>query len=288
MNYNISGETFSNPLLKELLQVLSLYFGDRRLPFYVIGATARDIIMRQLLNQESKRHTKDLDIAIAISDWNMFEEISEDIALMDHFEKSRHQKQRFLFYGIYELDIIPFGKIAKDDDHIYWPPDEEIAMSVKGFDAALKNFISIRVDEQFEIKVTSLTGLFLLKLNAWCDRSLSTSKDAEDLCYLIENYYDAYEERYAERNHHQEIYDMADFDTFVAGATWLGYDIAAVLTKEQAEYYNSVLISELQKEEDSRLIEQMMKQSRIISYEVIYRALSVLSSILGNFCHLTK
>lgn len=81
---------------------------------------------------------------------------------------------------------------------------------------------------------------------------------------------------------------MADFDTFVAGATWLGYDIAAVLTKEQAEYYNSVLISELQKEEDSRLIEQMMKQSRIISYEVIYRALSVLSSILGNFCHLTK
>lgn len=288
MNYYISGETFSNPLLKELLQTLSLYFENKGLPFYVIGATARDIIMRQLLNQESKRHTKDLDIAIAISDWNLFEEISEDIALMDHFEKSRHQKQRFLFYGIYELDIIPFGKIARKDDHIYWPPDEAIAMSVKGFDAALKNVITIRVDDEFDIRVTSLSGLFLLKLNAWNDRSLSTSKDAEDLCYLIENYYDAFEERNTERDYHQEIYDMADFDTFVAGATWLGYDIAAVLTKEQAEYYNSVLITELLKEEDSRLLEQMMKQSHIITYKVLYRALSVISSILQQRSYMTN
>ncbi|WP_087880493.1 hypothetical protein [Parabacteroides sp. Marseille-P3160] len=134
-------------------------------------------------------------------------------------------------------------------------------MSVKGFNEVLKNFITIRIDNEFDIRITSLSGLFLLKLNAWIDRNVSTSKDAEDLCYILENYYNVFEERNIEKNYHQEVYEMDDFDTFVVGATWLGYDIAAILTQGQKEYYSSNLISELQKNEESRLIEQMLKQA---------------------------
>lgn len=280
MNYSISSEKFSNPLLKDLLQALSSFFASKNVSFYVIGATARDIIMRQLLDQESARHTQDLDIAIAISEWDKFEEISLEIAQLKDFEKSIHQKQRFHFCKDYELDLVPFGAIAKDDGNIYWPPEEEFRMSVKGFDEALKDFMIIKIDDEFEIRVASLSGLFLLKLNAWIDRNISTSKDAEDLCYIIENYYAVFEECNIARGYHQEIYEMENFDVFVAGAIWLGYDIVALLTHEQAVCYNSMLISELQKEEESRLIEQMMKQSISVSYEMVHSALSEISSIL--------
>lgn len=86
MNYNISSDEFDNLLIKELLEKLSRYFEKEKLSFYVIGATARDIIMQKLLQQRSARHTQDLDIAIAIADWQKFEEISNGIAQMDGFE----------------------------------------------------------------------------------------------------------------------------------------------------------------------------------------------------------
>lgn len=92
MNYNISSDEFDNLLIKELLEKLSRYFEKEKLPFYVIGATARDIIMQKLLQQRSARHTQDLDIAIAISDWQKFEEISNGITQIDGFEKSLSQK----------------------------------------------------------------------------------------------------------------------------------------------------------------------------------------------------
>ena len=117
---------------------------------------------------------------------------------------------------VYEIDIIPFGEVAKEDKCIYWPPEEEFKMSVQGFDEALKDFMIVRVDGEFDIRVVSLPGLFLLKLNAWIERNLETSKDGEDLWYIIENYFDACQEHYIEINYHQEVYDMDDFDLSVA------------------------------------------------------------------------
>ena len=282
MNYNISSLKFSNKLLKGLLQELSKYFANKGISFYVLGATARDIIIRQLLDQESSRRTRDLDIAIAIPDWDKYDEISTEIAGLEHFKKSNNQKQRFYYYEEYELDIVPFGEVAKGNEHIYWPPEEEIAMSVQGFDEALKDFMTIRVDDEFDIRIASLSGLFLLKLNAWIDRHGETSKDAEDLYYIIDKYYDVFEERNQERNYHQEVYDMVDFDIFVVGAIWLGYDIEGILSKEQIKFYNSIITSELSCKEDSILLNQMLKQNGLASYRVLYKALTELSSVLDH------
>ena len=142
--------------------------------FYVIGATARDIIIRQLIGTTSGRRTKDLDIAIAIPDWSVFDEI-KDVLVADGFKKSADMRQRF-YYGEYELDIVPYG-VAKDDDNIYWPPEEEIAMSVKRLlTRCCRKPITVNIDDEFNIKIASLHGLFLLKFNAWSDRNIKTDK----------------------------------------------------------------------------------------------------------------
>lgn len=263
MDLTISSEKIGNPLLVELLRKLTDSFSKMDKEFYVIGATARDIVMQQLLDTESKRRTRDLDIAIAIPDWDTFEQVKQSL-IVDGFEKSRDMQQR-LYYGEYELDIVPYGVVAKDDDNIYWPPDEVVAMSVKGFDEVLSEAITVSIDDDFKIKIASLHGLFLLKFNAWLDRNAKTSKDAEDMSFIFSNYFLAN----LERKIHQEVYDWENFDDYIVGGYWLAYDIVALLNKEQLCYYKNVIEGELAKEEESRLLNHMLENSYGLKYETV-------------------
>ena len=263
MDLTISSENIGNPLLVELLRKLTDSFNKMDREFYVIGATARDIIMQQLLDTESRRRTRDLDIAIAIPDWNTFEQVKQNL-IADGFEKSRDMQQRF-YYGEYELDIVPDGVIAKEDDNIYWPPEEVIAMSVKGFDEVLSEAITVSIDDEFKIKIASLHGLFLLKFNAWLDRNAKTSKDAEDMSFILSNYFMAN----LDREIHQEVYDWENFDEYIVGGYWLAHDLVALLDTRQLCYYKEVIEGELVKEEESRLINQMIENSYGLKYETV-------------------
>jgi len=95
MSCNISSESLNNPLLKELLIKLTDYFQSIGSDFYVIGATARDIIHSGIHNQTPARRTVDLDIAIAIKDWDKFKKISEELCEIEGFTKDNKQTQRF-------------------------------------------------------------------------------------------------------------------------------------------------------------------------------------------------
>ena len=263
MDLTISSEKIGNPLLVELLRKLTDSFSKMDKEFYVIGATARDIVIQQLLDTESKRRTRDLDIAIAIPDWETFKQVKQSL-IADGFEKSSDMQQRF-YYGEYELDIVPYGVVAKEDDKIYWPPEEEIAMSVKGFDEVLSEAITVSIDDDFKVKIASLHGLFLLKFNAWLDRNTKTSKDAEDMSFIFSNYFLAN----LEREIHKEVYDWENFDYYIVGGYWLAYDIVALLNKEQLCYYKEIIEGELAKEEESRLINQMIENSYGLKYETV-------------------
>ncbi len=245
MNLKISSEKIGNPLLVDLLKKLTVCFNGIGQSFFVIGATARDIILQQLADTSSRRKTRDLDVAIAISEWADFGRIT-GILIENGFKKDTHMHQRF-YYGDYELDIVPYGIVAKDDDCIYWPPEEVIAMSVKGFDEILKDSITVSVDDEFDIKIASLHGLFLLKFNAWQDRHFETSKDAEDMSFILSNYFIAN----VNRNFHPEVYDWIRFDEYIIGGYWLAHDLLSLLTKEQVAYYRECIIAELEQEEGS-------------------------------------
>lgn len=263
MDLTISSEKIGNPLLLELLRKLTDSFNKMGREFYVIGATARDIVMQQLLDTESRRRTRDLDIAIAIPDWDTFEQVKQKL-IADGFEKSMDMQQRF-FYGDYELDIVPYGVVAKEDDNIYWPPEEVVAMSVKGFDEVLSEAITVSIDDEFKVKIASLHGLFLLKLNAWLDRNTKTSKDAEDMSFILSNYFMAN----LDREMHQEVYDWENFDEYIVGGYWLAHDLVALLDVNQLNYYKEVIKGELAKEEESRLVNQMIESSYGLKYEIV-------------------
>ena len=276
MDLTISSEKIGNPLLIELLRKLTDSFGRMDREFYVIGATARDIIVQQLLDTASTRRTKDLDIAIAIPDWDAFEQIKERL-VADGFKKSNDMYQRF-YYGAYEVDIVPYGVVAKEDDNIYWPPEEVVAMSVKGFDEVLSEAITVSIDDEFKVKIASLHGLFLLKLNAWLDRNAKTSKDAEDMSFILSNYFMAN----LDREIHQEVYDWEIFDEYIVGGYWLAHDLVTLLNVNQLNYYKEVIEGELAKQEESRLINQMIENSYSLKYETVRETWQVIADVFSK------
>ena len=278
MDLTISSEKIGNPLLIELLRKLTDSFGRMDREFYVIGATARDIIVQQLLDTASTRRTKDLVIAIAIPDWDAFEQIKERL-VADGFKKSNDMYQRF-YYGAYEVDIVPYGVVAKEDDNIYWPPEEVVAMSVKGFDEVLSEAITVSIDDEFKVKIASLHGLFLLKLNAWLDRNAKTSKDAEDMSFILSNYFMAN----LDREIHQEVYDWENFDEYIVGGYWLAHDLVTLLNVNQLNYYKEVIEGELAKQEESRLINQMIENSYSLKYETVRATWQIIADVFSKTC----
>lgn len=273
MSYNISSDNFQHPLLKPILEKLNAYFSEEEIHFYVIGATARDIIM-QIHNERSGRATRDLDIAIAISNWDEYQKIENGIINIEGFKKDPKQKQRFLYLNDFQLDIVPFGEVMKEDDKIFWPPEEEIAMSVLGFSEVNKNTQPILIDGEIEIQVATLAGIFILKTVAWMDRNSRGNKDADDMAFIINNYHNINEERAI--NDHYDLYEVNEFDVYIAGSRLLGRDIAKLLSGYDStkKKVTKIIISEVEKGEESRLINQILETHKSIKYDTIYECLN--------------
>lgn len=282
MSYNISSEQFSNPVLKELLNTLTDFFKSAGTEFYVIGAAARDIIMSGIHAQQAGRGTLDLDIAIAIPDWDKYDQISEKLCNEPAFSKVRNQQQRFLYKEVYMLDIVPFGEIAKADKYIYWPPDESIAMPVHGFIEAAKEALEVTIDNELKIRVLSLPGIIILKLIAWSDRHLTHHRDAEDIAYIIDNYLSINDERAA--RHHYDIYEPTPFSKFVAGVTLMARDIKSLIGEEQfvSEKLLNILMSETDKTLESPLINQILETHPSLNYEEVFDALLAMINELNQ------
>jgi predicted nucleotidyltransferase len=274
MSYKITRGEMSHPLLKPILKQLNDFFSAKGVQFFVIGATARDIVM-EVHNFQSGRLTHDLDIAIAINDWSQYAEVEKGLLELPDFTKDQ-QKQRFLYKETFQLDIVPFGAIMKETDKIFWPPDEQVAMSVLGFNEVTTTLITVTIDEDIEIKIASLAGIFILKVVAWKDRHLRGNKDADDMGFILANYLNIYESVALEK--YDEIYEVDDFSTLTAGAKLLGDDLSEILTinTKTKNGIAQILKDQLMKAEESLLINQMLETNRVFKYDEITETLNIL------------
>lgn len=77
MEYKIDKAKFANDPLYETLAALQKSLEQLNLQLYIVGACARDIAMIVLNVPASARRTIDIDIAIALDNWEMFDKVSE-------------------------------------------------------------------------------------------------------------------------------------------------------------------------------------------------------------------
>ena len=222
--------------------------------YFVIGATARDILAK-MLKCVPKRKTADLDITLAISTWDDFDLVMG--ALVKYgFRKDRTVKQR-LYYGHGEteftLDVVPFGGIAVPENIFSWPGEPDTRLSVVGFESALKHTYDIDMDGQFTFVIPTAPALFMLKLVAWSDRSKRLIyKDAVDMDFLVRSYY-------LENSTREECVPIfekfPDADVYSWGAAMITTDLLKVASQEDLKALKSILDNELATEEQSKLLQ---------------------------------
>lgn len=200
------------------------------LSFFIVGATARDIIFEHQFDIKPSRATIDIDIGVIVSGWDQFDLLKDELLSLREFSPSK-QKQRLLYEDNFPLDIIPFGTIATEDGSISWPPDHENRMSIVGFLECYQHAISVKLSSSPElvVKVVSLAGLALLKLISWDDNPARRNKDAPDLFLIIRHYLDAGN---LDRlfNEGIDIVEEDEYDYDLASARLLGRDIGIIST----------------------------------------------------------
>lgn len=253
---------------------LTEYFKGSGIAFFVIGATARDIIM-ELHDEQSGRLTYDLDIAITINDWSQWNKVETEIVSLANFKKDTTQQQRFIYKDKFNLDIVPFGEIMKQGNKIFWPPDENFAMSVLGFDAVEDASLKINVDEEIEINIASLCGIFILKVFAWKDRHHKGNKDADDIGFILANYLEIHREASLE---YYDIVYPENHTMLTGGGSMLGIHTAELLSNytDVKIAVVAILRSELDKNEESMLINQILETNRMMNFDEIYKSVKII------------
>lgn len=287
MEYKIDKTKFANDPLYETLAALRKSMEELNLQLYVVGACARDIAMKVLGVPASARRTIDIDVAIALDNWNMFGKVSE-LLQQNHFKKDPYAKQKFYYKGEdgsndYEVDVVPFGPLA-NNEVIGWPPEGNPEMSVRCFEDVMKDADTIVVDDKVRFCIASLSGQFLIKLDAWIDRHLKTDKDARDMFYIIDNFYwtsivDKFPPPEQVTNS-----DDPSFDDFVAGAQWIAAELKSLLSEEHCTYYVDFITNELSLEEKSKLVQHLVissNNSNVRNYSNIRLALQNIVNILS-------
>ena len=285
MEYKITKEELGNDWLYSTLIALDKCMAKHALPLYVVGARARDVAMKLMKGDEPKRRTEDLDVAIAIENWQTFDDICK--TLQDNHFKRHGNTQKFFYKGEngdldFEVDIVPFGGVAVDEK-IGWPPEGNPVMSVKCFQDVMKEAATVTVEDKVTVRMAPLCGQFLIKLDTWNDRHASTDKDAEDMLFILKNYLDI-----------QMIYlditppDVVTFedektDNIILGTQWLAYDISKLLSTEHLQFYVDLIAEELKKEEKSELVYHFMKYYGNIDEEDISRFYDICRSIWSEF-----
>lgn len=126
---NVSGKL--NPIEVEIFDSIYRATSQLGIPFLVIGASARDLILHHVHGIEVTRATGDIDFAIQVAAWSEFQELKNRLLDMNFTES--HQKRRLVSpFGI-PVDIVPFGAIEDERAMIRWPPENVVEMHVLGF-----------------------------------------------------------------------------------------------------------------------------------------------------------
>ena len=183
-------EKIENPVV-DALQILKKVADSLGVNFFVVGASARDFILRHQYGIEPRRKTGDMDLGGEVASWEQFKTLFDSLISTGRF--SRTPERRRSRCGTVLIDILPFGPITDEDKKISWPPEHEIIMSMAGFEEAYEHSITIRVssDPDLDIKLATLPGLAIMKLISWREKYPDRKRDAEDLLLIMNTYEEA-------------------------------------------------------------------------------------------------
>lgn len=144
----------------------------------VVGAWCRDIWHHALGHRFRTAATQDLDLALAVDSWSVFD------AIATAYPSVGDSGIRFLVAGM-RIDVLPFGEV-EDPVGITEPPTRAEGMSVWAFTEVFARSTRLDLGEVGTIRIPTVPGYAATKLAAWLDRSeWNETKDASDIALAL-------------------------------------------------------------------------------------------------------
>jgi predicted nucleotidyltransferase len=244
-----------NPAFEPVLNIVIDVTTQLDIPYFIAGATARDLLLFHVFGRDPGRKTHDIDTAILVSDWGNFSDVKGALLGLGLSETKLPHRLMHEVSGL-PIDIIPFGAIADCSDEIQWPPEHAVTMSVTGFQEAFDHAVLVDIGQGKRVKVTSLAGLVLLKLMAWQERRLETNKDITDFLTILKEYPNVEFDR---------LYDdfipaeKLNYDIERQGAFLLGHDLNMLLSHSNTKSKTLERLIELQTSQSEMFINDLLK-----------------------------
>ncbi|HEX8658295.1 MAG TPA: nucleotidyl transferase AbiEii/AbiGii toxin family protein [Hymenobacter sp.] len=266
VTYPISPDELRPAGLAAAMAALQRGFDRFGIDFYIVGAVARDIWLSQVHQEPIRRMTKDLDLAVLLTNNDQYEALQAWLTEKEDFTRTTHSAFCLLYQpageaGSVAVDLMPFGAIADAAGDVYFSTRGMERLSTVGYEAVLSGAATMTTPTGQHWRVVTLPGLVALKLIAWQDRPEKRGKDALDVRSLLQRYFDLEQEAiYAGHHDLFDENDSADTGLFLqlVATRVLGRQLRGLLQSGPVRTrLLDLLRAELQAGEQSRLARAM-------------------------------
>ena len=181
-----------DPGLSDVLRRIATACQNRGVPYLLTGAMAREILLVQVHGLPPGRATRDVDFGVLVDTWESFETLKASLVATGDFASDPGVQHRLhTVPGRIDLkmpvDIVPFGGVETPSGTVSWPPNGDVVMDVRGYEAAYYHAIQVEVRQGLVIPLPTAQGIAVMKILAWKDRGSATQgRDAIDFVEILE------------------------------------------------------------------------------------------------------
>lgn len=220
----------------------------------VTGAWGRVLLLETVYGLPAGRATEDVDFAVMVESWSHYDRLVAGICRDPEFAEDPKQSQRIRYRAEFYLDLVPFGGVESDTQHIAWPPQGDFVMSVAGFRDALADAVPVRVNDRLLVPVASPVSLLLLKLLAWNERrDRNPGRDAADIAYVLRHAVSLITEPVLFEEHLALVSGL-EYDIDLAAAYVLGGRVRGLTSAKTQEQLMAILASLASEGDDALLV----------------------------------
>jgi predicted nucleotidyltransferase len=228
---SIYGINFSKDREKDLREVflaVEQCCQQLGLPFYIIGALARDIWFAK--GGIVTGGTKDIDFAVLVHRESQFEELKAMLVEGHKFKGTDWNAFVFVAPNGTQIDILPFGNLEIQDG-VTVTGAGITKIKVNGFkEVYLESVCEAKVLEDKSYSVASLPAIFMLKLISHDNRPEQRAKDPIDCMTILLNYFNLQADLIFDN--HNDLFNIGLSNEMI-GARVIGREISKPLSKNQ-------------------------------------------------------
>lgn len=230
---------------------------ESEIPWLIVGATARILLLEKIYRWPVGLATQDTDFAVQVGSWTQYAALCERLLQQPGFEANNRPAKRFQVRQNLQFDLLPYGGVEEKNRQVFWPPDRDYLMTVRGFAGAARNAVIIRVNDALDVPVASPAGLCALKLFAWEERhAQEVGRDARDIAYLFKHI-----ECWLPNERLFEVglseLEAADYDAQLAALNLFGQKVCTLLAQDEHEFLCTFLTENVTQGVDGRLIRDL-------------------------------